>query len=82
MDSSSARCRRATALGLRLDRIDVAAESGLDAAIARAKGGALVVLGDPMFWQNRGTRLWLGLRRGLGTAQHFDGGAHRFVAYA
>jgi len=44
---------RATALGLRLDRIDVAAESDLDAAIARAKGGALVVLGDPMFWQNR-----------------------------
>ena len=44
---------RAATLGLRLDRIDVAAESELDAAIARAKGGALVVLGDPMFWRNR-----------------------------
>ena len=44
---------RAATLGLRLDRIDVAAESELDAAIARARGGALVVLGDPMFWRSR-----------------------------
>ena len=44
---------RAKTLGLRLDRIDVAVEGELDGAIARAKGGALVVLGDPMFGRNR-----------------------------
>jgi len=44
---------RAKTLGLRLDRIDVAVEGELDGAIARAKGGALVVLGDPMFRRNR-----------------------------
>src|SRR4029434_6397604 len=40
---------RAKTLGLRLDRIDIAAEGELDGAIARAKGGALVVVNDPMF---------------------------------
>ena len=40
---------RAKKLGLQLDRIDVAQEGELDAAITRAKGGALVVVGDPMF---------------------------------
>ena len=44
---------RAKTLGLRLDRIDVAVEGELDGAIARAKGGALVVNGDPMFFRNR-----------------------------
>jgi len=44
---------RAKTLGVRLDRIDVAVEGELDGAIARAKGGALVVLGDPMFRRNR-----------------------------
>ncbi|MGI9075963.1 MAG: ABC transporter substrate-binding protein [Gemmatimonadaceae bacterium] len=44
---------RARALGLRLDRIDVAVEDELDGAIARAKGGALVVVGDPMFFRHR-----------------------------
>jgi putative ABC transport system substrate-binding protein len=44
---------RAKTLGLRIDRIDVAVEGELDGAIARAKGGALVVLGDPMFGRNR-----------------------------
>jgi putative ABC transport system substrate-binding protein len=44
---------RAKTLGLRLDRIDVAAERELDAAVARAKGGALVVVGDPMFFRER-----------------------------
>jgi ABC-type uncharacterized transport system substrate-binding protein len=44
---------RAKTLGLRLDRIDVAVEGELDGAIARAKGGALVVNGDPMFFQHR-----------------------------
>jgi putative ABC transport system substrate-binding protein len=44
---------RAKALGLRLDRIDVAVEDELDGAIARAKGGALVVVADPMFFRHR-----------------------------
>ena len=44
---------RAKTLGLRLDRIDVAVEGELDGAIARAKGGALVVVGDPMFFRHR-----------------------------
>ena len=44
---------RARTLGLRLDRIDVAVERELDGAIARAKGGALVVVNDPMFWARR-----------------------------
>ena len=44
---------RAKTLGLRLDRIDVAVEGELDGAIARAKGGALVVNGDPMFFRHR-----------------------------
>jgi putative ABC transport system substrate-binding protein len=44
---------RAKTLGLRLDRIDVGAESELDGAIARAKGGALVVVPDPMFLARR-----------------------------
>jgi putative ABC transport system substrate-binding protein len=44
---------RAKTLGLRLDRIDIAVEGELDAAIARAKGGALVVVNDPMFLARR-----------------------------
>ena len=40
---------RAKTLGLQLDRIDVAREGDLDRAITRAKGGALVVVGDPLF---------------------------------
>ena len=44
---------RAKTLGLRLDRIDVAGQRELDDAIARAKGGALVVVTDPMFFANR-----------------------------
>ena len=44
---------RAKTLGLRLDRIDVAVEGELDGAIARAKGGALVVVNDPMFFRHR-----------------------------
>jgi putative tryptophan/tyrosine transport system substrate-binding protein len=44
---------RAGKLGLRLDRIEVASAGELDAAIARAKGGALLVVGDPMFFQHR-----------------------------
>ena len=44
---------RAKTLGLGLDRIDVAVEGELDGAIALAKGGALVVNGDPMFLRHR-----------------------------
>ena len=44
---------RAKTRGLRLDRIDVAAEGEVDGAIARAKGGALVVVTDPMFFRHR-----------------------------
>ena len=44
---------RAKTLGLQLDRIDVAGEKELDAAIARAKGAALVVVSDPLFYLNR-----------------------------
>jgi len=44
---------RAKLLGLRLHRIDVAMEGELDGALARAKGGALVVVGDPMFFRHR-----------------------------
>jgi putative tryptophan/tyrosine transport system substrate-binding protein len=44
---------RARTLDLRLDRVDVATESELDGAIARARGGALVVVNDPMFLARR-----------------------------
>jgi putative ABC transport system substrate-binding protein len=53
---------RAKALGLRLDRIDIAVESELDGAIARAKGGALVVVTDPMFFRHRVRIIELTLR--------------------
>jgi putative ABC transport system substrate-binding protein len=58
---------RATTLALQLQRIDVAAESELDAAVARAKSGALVVLGDPMFWRNRVRIVELTLRSQIPT---------------
>jgi putative ABC transport system substrate-binding protein len=44
---------RAKTLGLRVDRIDVAVEDELDGAVARAKGGAIVVVNDPMFLRHR-----------------------------
>lgn len=53
---------RAKALRLRLDRIDVAMEGELDRAIARAKGGALVVVGDPIFFRSRAHLIELTLR--------------------
>lgn len=58
-DAMSARART---LGLRLDRIDVASEGEIDGAIARAKGGALVVLNDPMFARQRTRIVELTLR--------------------
>ena len=53
---------RAKTLGLRLDRIDIAAEGELDGAVARAKGGGLVVVGDPMFFRHRAHIVELTLR--------------------
>jgi len=53
---------RAKTLGLQLDRIDVTREGDLDGAIARAKGGALVVVNDPMFLRNPGRIADLALR--------------------
>jgi putative tryptophan/tyrosine transport system substrate-binding protein len=53
---------RAKTLGLRLDRVDVAVEGELDGAIARAKGGALVVVNDPMFFRHRVRIIELTLR--------------------
>lgn len=44
---------RAKPLGLQLDRIEVGADSSLEAAIGRARGGALIVVGDPMFHRQR-----------------------------
>jgi putative tryptophan/tyrosine transport system substrate-binding protein len=53
---------RAKTLGLRLARVDIAAEGELDGAIARAKGGGLVVVGDPMFFRYRAHIIDLTLR--------------------
>jgi putative ABC transport system substrate-binding protein len=44
---------RAKTLGLLLDRIEVTLEGELDWAVAHAKGGGLVVVGDPMFYRHR-----------------------------
>ena len=53
---------RAKKLGLQLERIDVAVDGNLEGAIARAKGGALVVVGDPMFGRHRARITELALR--------------------
>jgi ABC-type uncharacterized transport system substrate-binding protein len=44
---------RARELGLRLERIEIEHVGELDAALARAKGTPLLVLGDPMFIRER-----------------------------
>ena len=44
---------RAGKLDLQLERLEITLPDELDAAIARAKGGAMVVVGDPMFLQQR-----------------------------
>jgi putative tryptophan/tyrosine transport system substrate-binding protein len=53
---------RAKQRGLQLDRIDVALPTDLDGAVARARGGGLVVLGDPMFAQDHERIVALTLR--------------------
>ena len=61
-DAMSSRARN---LGLRLDRIDVTMEGELDQAMTRAKGGALLVVGDPMFNRNHARIAELALRSQL-----------------
>jgi putative tryptophan/tyrosine transport system substrate-binding protein len=58
----SAMSSRARKLDLQLDRIVVTAADELDDAVMRAKGGALVVLGDPLFGQHRTRIVELTLR--------------------
>ena len=58
---------RAKNLGLQLERIDAGTEGELDGAIMRAKGGALVVLGDPVFGRYRSRVAQLTLRFGVPT---------------
>jgi putative ABC transport system substrate-binding protein len=59
---------RAKSLGLRLDRIDVAAEGELGGAIERAKGSALLVVNDPMFFRHHVHIIELTLRSRLPSA--------------
>ena len=56
---------RAEELGLQLERIDIASGDELDGAVARAKGGALLVLGDPLFGRYRERIVALALREKL-----------------
>jgi putative tryptophan/tyrosine transport system substrate-binding protein len=69
---------RAEKLSLRLDRIEVATAAELDAAIARAKGSALLVVGDPMFFQHRARILDQALRASIpsifGGRPYIEGG--------
>ncbi len=44
---------RARGLKLQLERIEIAHVGELDAAVARAKGAPLIVMGDPMFLRER-----------------------------
>lgn len=53
---------RARSLGLALERIEVGAPGEVDAAIARARGAAMVVVSDPMFSQNHARLIELTLR--------------------
>jgi putative tryptophan/tyrosine transport system substrate-binding protein len=66
----------AKTLGLQLDRVDVAGEGELDAAIPRTKGGALIVVGDPMFGQHHVRIIELALRSGVPSVF----GGRQFVA--
>lgn len=72
-DALSARAR---VLGLRLERIEIARDDEIDAAVARASGGPLLVVGDPMFLLLR-SRI-----AGLMIAQRVPGmfGARDYVA--
>ena len=69
---------RAKALGLRLDRIEVMGEGELDGAITRAKGGALVVVTDPVFIRHRVHIIELTLRSQVpsvfGAREYVDAG--------
>lgn len=63
----NAMLQRAKALGLRMDRIEVATAAELDAAVGRAKGAGLVVVGDPMFFLRRARIIEVALRHGVPT---------------
>jgi len=69
---------RAKTLGLRLDRIDVAVEGELHGAIAHARGGALVVVNDPIFFRNHERIIELTLRSNVpsifGGREYVDAG--------
>ncbi len=67
---------RAKSLGLQVERIDVRSGDDLDGAIARAKGGALLVLGDPIFGHYRERIVALALREQLPSVY----GSRLFVA--
>ena len=56
---------RATQLGLGLERLDVSGAGELEERIARARGGALLVLGDPLFAQQRPRLVELVQRAGV-----------------
>ena len=56
---------RAKSLGLQVERIDITSGDELDGAIARAKGGALLALGDPIFGRYRERIVALALREQL-----------------
>ena len=76
---------RARTVGVRLERIEVASEGELDAAIARAQGGALFVVGDPMFFQHRARIIDLTLRYKVpaifnGRDQVVDGGLMSYLS--
>ena len=83
-EAMSTRARR---LGLRLDRIEVTTADELEAAIARAKGGALLIVGDPMFFQNRARILEQTLRAQIpsmfgGRPYVVDGGLMSYLSPA
>ncbi|MGL6109496.1 MAG: ABC transporter substrate-binding protein [Rubrivivax sp.] len=56
---------RAKELHLQLERIEIASGDELEAAIVRARGGALLVLGDPIFGRYRERVVALALRERL-----------------
>jgi putative tryptophan/tyrosine transport system substrate-binding protein len=59
---------RAKSLGLQLERIEIASGDELELGIARAKGGALLVLGDPLFGRHRERIVELALRERVPSA--------------
>ena len=76
---------RAKTLGLQLERIDIGQPDELDEAVARARGAALVVLGDPMFGRQRARIIELAQRLQVATmfgarAYAVDGGLMSYLS--